>query len=381
MIYLDNAATTFPKPPSVLRGMMHCMQYDGGNPGRGAHQLSLRAAEQIYACREEIAALICADDPARICFTPNATAAINTVIKGCLREGDHVLISDMEHNATLRPIAKLAGEGRITYSIFPTEPLTPEHREKTVCAGILERIRPNTKLLICAHVSNICASTLPLMEIGALCRERKLLFAVDAAQSAGHEKLDVQRMQIDALCAPGHKGLLGPQGTGFFWLRDGIRLNTMTEGGSGFHSLDPQMPEEMPERYEAGTLPTPAIAGLAEGVREVRRRGTEAIRVHLCRLTERLRDRLLSMHGITVYAPHLVGATLLFNADGISPDAIATALDQRGFCVRAGYHCAPLAHKTLGTPDGGAVRVSPSVFNTEAQIDLFADALKEMLLI
>jgi cysteine desulfurase family protein len=379
MIYLDNAATTFPKPPAVLRAVAHCMQFDCGNPGRGAHRLSLRAAEHIYACREEIAALIGAPNPERVCFAPNATAAINTVIKGVLHAGDHVLLSDMEHNAVLRPIARLAEEGKITYSIFPTYPTDRNRNAKMLCAGILERIRPNTRLLIFAHASNICSATLPTEELGALCRKRGIFFAVDAAQSAGHMEIDAQRMQIDALCAPGHKGLLGPQGSGFFWLRDGITLDTLTEGGSGFHSLDPHMPADAPERYEAGTLPTPAIAGLAEGVREIRRRGTENIRAHLCRLTGRLQERMQAMERVTVYTPHLIGATLLFNADGIPPDALAAELDKRGFCVRAGYHCAPLAHKTLGTPDGGAVRVSPSIYTTEQQIDAFSDAILELL--
>ncbi|MBQ8310412.1 MAG: aminotransferase class V-fold PLP-dependent enzyme [Clostridia bacterium] len=379
MIYLDNAATTFPKPPAVLRAITDCMRYDCGNPGRGSHALALRAAEHIYICREELATLFGSAHPERVSFTANATTALNTVIKGLLREGDHVLISDMEHNAVLRPVFKLAETGRITYNVFPTHPSDPACTPKTVCAEILEHIRPNTRMLICAHASNICSAVLPLEEIGALCRRKGILFVVDAAQSAGHLAINMERMHIDALCAPGHKGLMGPQGTGFFLLGDGITADTLTEGGSGFNSLDPHMPDEPPERYEAGTLPTPAIAGLTAGIHEIQKRGLESIRAHLTACNRHLSERLLDLRGVTVYAPHHVGSVLLFNVDGVSSDALATELDRRGFCVRAGYHCAPLAHTTLQTPSGGAVRVSPSIDTTEKQIDAFADTLKGIL--
>jgi len=379
MIYLDNAATSFPKHPAVIRDLTDCMRYDCGNPGRGSHVLALRAAEHIYTCREEIATLFGSHNPERVCFTPNATAALNTVIKGALREGDHVLISDMEHNAVLRPIFKLADAGRISYDVFPTYPLDPVRTSQMICQEIFERIRPNTRMLICAHASNICSATLPLSEIGEICKRFGILFVVDAAQSAGHLPINVEEMQIDALCAPGHKGLMGPQGTGFFLLGDGITLDTLTEGGSGFHSLDPHMPEDAPERYEAGTLPTPAITGLASGIREIKSRGLDEIHAKIKALNARLQERLLDMNRITVYVPHHVGSVLLFNADCIRADAMATELDRRGFCVRAGYHCAPLAHKTLGIPDGGAIRVSPSIYTTAKQIDAFAEAVREIL--
>lgn len=379
MIYLDNAATSFPKPPRVIREVCDCMRYDCGNPGRGAHVLSLRAAEHIYECREEIAQLFGSSHPERVAFTINATAALNTVIKGLLRNGDHVLISDMEHNAVLRPIVKLSETERITYDVFPTYALDCERNPKMICAGILERIRPNTRMLICAHASNICSAVLPLEEIGMLCRQLGILFVVDAAQSAGHLAIDVEKMKIDALCAPGHKGLWGPQGTGFFLLGDDIMAETLIEGGSGYHSLEPHMPEEPPERYEAGTLPTPAITGLTAGIREIRALGTDTVSKRLCALNTRLKDRLFSINGITVYAPHHNGAIVLLNANGIPSDALAQEMNRKGFCVRAGYHCAPLAHQTIQTPKGGAVRVSPSFYTTEKQIDAFADALKEIL--
>ncbi|MBQ7335146.1 MAG: aminotransferase class V-fold PLP-dependent enzyme, partial [Clostridia bacterium] len=246
MIYLDNAATSFPKPWRVTEEQARCMKFYCGNPGRGSHTLAMRAAEKIYECREEAATLFGSPHPENLIFTMNTTLALNTAIKGLLHDGDHVLISDMEHNAVFRPIYKLARERRITYDIFPTYPTAPTRSATQICEGISKRIRPNTRMLICAHASNICSAVLPLEEIGALCRRKKILFVVDAAQSAGHLSIDMERMQIDALCVPGHKGLLGPQGTGILLLGNGIVADTLAEGGSGFNSLDGNMPEEAP---------------------------------------------------------------------------------------------------------------------------------------
>ena len=379
MIYLDNAATSFPKPRRVIDEQTRCMQLYGGNPGRGSHALALAAAQKIYECREEIATFFNIPNPERVIFTMNATMAINTVIKGLLHSNDHVLISDMEHNAVFRPIYKLARDGVITYDVFETFPTNPTRTTEMICASILEKIRPNTKILICAHASNICSATLPLAEIGALCHKKGILFVVDAAQSTGHLPIDMVKMQIDALCVPGHKGLWGPQGCGMFVLGDDIVADTLIEGGSGYNSLEGNMPEEAPERYEAGTLPTPAIAGLTEGIREVKRLGIEHIHTYECALTTRLANRLSSIPKITLYAPHHKGSVLLFSLQGISSDRVGAFLNERGFCVRTGFHCAALAHATLGTPSSGAVRVSPSLFNTTTQIDAFADTVKELL--
>lgn len=378
MIYLDHAATSFPKPPGVPAEMRQCMRFYCGNPGRGSHALALAAAEKIFACREEAASFFGSSHPENLIFTMNATVALNTVIKGLLRTGDHVLISDMEHNAVYRPIYKLAQEGRITYDAFPTM-VTEEGRSPIRITARLSRlVRPDTKMLICAHASNICSAVLPLEEIGAFCHRRGILFVVDAAQSAGHLPIDVKRMQIDALCVPGHKGLLGPQGSGFFLLGEGILPDTLVEGGSGYRSLEGEMPQESPERYEAGTLPTPAIVGLLEGIREVKRRGVEAIGAHEKALNLRLQKHLEGFPEVTVYAPMHHGSVLLFNIAGHSSEEVGQALNKMGFCVRAGFHCAALAHQTLGTPSTGAVRVSPGYSNTEAQMDAFAEAVKRI---
>lgn len=378
MIYLDHAATSFPKPREVLSEMTRCMRFYGGNPGRGSHSLSLAAAEKVYACRRAAAELVGSRHPERLAFTLNATSAINTVVKGLLHTGDHVLISDMEHNAVLRPVARLAREGRITYTVFPTMLLEEGRSPARITARLARLVRPNTQMLICAHASNICSASLPLEALGEFCRKRGILFVVDVAQSLGHLPIDVEEMKIDALCAPGHKGLLGPQGSGFFLLGEGVEAETLLEGGSGYHSLEEEMPEEMPERYEAGTLPTPAIAGLLAGIGEVKRMGIDAIHAHECRLIAHLARRLSYLPEVTLYAPQYQGSVLSFGIAGRSAEEVGLALNRMGFCVRAGFHCSALGHRTLGTDATGTVRVSVGYCTTEAQIDALADAAQRL---
>ncbi len=378
MIYFDNAATSFPKPRAVRNEAAKCLREYGGNPGRGAHRLSLRAAETVFACRVAAGDLFAAS-PERVVFTLNATMAINMALKGVLKTGDHVLISDMEHNAVFRPIFKMAKEGRITYDIFKSGIENPNTTAANICENILKHIKTNTKMLLCTHASNICSAQLPLEHIGRLCREQGILFAVDGAQSAGHIPIDMKKMHIDILCLPGHKGLWGPQGCGMMIFGEDINIDTLIEGGSGYRSLSPKMPSEMPERYEAGTLPTPAIAGLLMGIREVQRIGIESIGRHASALYRRLLSKMEQIPGITVLAPHWEGAVLLFYSDRMPAEELAAHLDDRGFCVRAGFHCAALAHKTLHTPQSGAVRVSFGWYNTEKEVDAFAKAVKEIL--
>lgn len=378
MIYLDHAATSFPKPQAVIAEMTRCMRFYCGNPGRGSHALSLAAAEKVFACRRAVAELVGFSHPERVVFTENATMAINTVLKGLLRQGDHVLLSDMEHNAVYRPIAQLAREGRITYSIFPTMVDSELRSTEAITARISRLIRPNTRMLVCAHASNICSAALPLEAIGALCRRRGILFVVDAAQSIGHLPICVEDMGIDALCAPGHKGLLGPQGSGFFLLGEGIEGRTLIEGGSGYRSLEAEMPQEMPERYEAGTLPTPAIAGLLAGIGELKRMGIGTVHAHECALITHLCERLSRLSPLKIYVPHHKGSVLLFHHTERPAEELGRELNHAGFCVRAGFHCAALAHRTLGTPSEGAVRVSVGYCTTEAQVDAFASALERL---
>ena len=379
MIYFDNAATTFPKPASVLTEAEQCIRLWCGNPGRGSHALSRAAAEKIYECREEAASFFGLDAPENVVFTLNTTMALNMAIKGLLHRGDHVLISDMEHNSVLRPIAALAERGEITYDVFPTfcggDSIPPW---EDVVRAVAQRIRPQTRAVICTHASNICSASLPITEIGALCHARGLALIVDGAQSAGILPLDMKRMNIDILCLPGHKGLYGLQGSGMLLLAPGIWLETLTEGGNGVNSLDTEMPALSPERYESGTLPTPAIAGLCEGIRFVRRVGRDAIEAHEQNLGRRLTELLAGTQGVKVYASQFVGSTVLFSVDGMPSDAVGRALDARGFCVRCGFHCSALGHRTLGTPESGAVRVSFGFFNRIEQVEAFRRTLVEI---
>lgn len=378
MIYLDNAATSFPKPAAVTEEMMRCMKQYAGNPGRGSHSLSLAAAEKVFECRERIAHLFDADAPEYVFFTMNTTQSLNLVLKGLLHRGDHVILSDMEHNAVFRPIYGMAQAGMIEYDCFRSMVGDPQRTPLRICANIAKLIRPNTRLVVLAHTSNLCGATLPLKEIGTFCRRHGLLLVVDGAQSAGREHISMKSMNIDALCVPGHKGLMGPQGCGFVILRQGLTIQTLIEGGSGVNSLDGVMPELPPERYEAGTLPLPAIAGLSEGIRLITERGVATIAEHELALFRRARELLKRIHGITLHASEYEGGTLLFTLRDRSSEEVARALNDRGICVRGGYHCAPLAHKTLGTIDGGAVRASFGAFNTFHCVDALAFALRDI---
>lgn len=380
MIYLDNAATSFPKPRSVITEQLRCMRFYAGNSGRGSHRMALAASEKIYECRERIARFFASDHPERVTFCMNTTMALNFVIKGCLTMGDHVLISDMEHNAVYRPIAKLADEGRISYDVFPTFVCDEKRSDARILSAIGHLIKPNTKMLITSHVSNLTSAVMPLEKIGELCKRRGILLVVDAAQSAGHLPIDVGRMKIDALCVPAHKGLLGPQGCGFvLWGEEIHCAETLMEGGSGYRSLDPEMPLDFPERFEAGTLPLPAIAGLCEGIREIEARGLQEIEAHERMLFDRLFERLSGNSRVKIYTPQHRGSIFLFSVEGISADEIGRRLDQKGICVRTGFHCAALGHQTLGTPTDGAIRVSTGLYNTALEIDCFVEEVNNLL--
>ncbi len=374
MIYLDNAATTFPKPRSVLCEVWRCLSSYCGNPGRGAHPLALAAAEKIYACRELLSDFLGVGAPERILFTCNTTYALNFALKGILRPEDHVLISELEHNAVRRPLFRLAVERGVRFDSFPVVGLG----EQEILDGIRARTEARTAAVICTHASNICSLSLPVASIGAFCRERGLYFIVDAAQSAGHLPIDMTAMQISALAAPAHKALYGIQGAGVLALGEGMTLDTLIEGGSGSDSLVGEMPADPPERFEAGTLPTPAIAALVAGLQFLRERGLAEIAAQERHLFELARERLESLSDLTLYQAQSAGGVLLFNHNKLPPNAVAQHLGERGICVRAGYHCAPLAHHALGTPQGGAVRISFGALNTPCEIDALFRALREL---
>lgn len=380
LVYLDHAATSCPKPPAVLTAVTDCMKYRGGNPGRGSHKLAMEAAGEIYACREAASSLF-RTEPQRVIFTLNTTHALNLAIKGLAGRGKgeggrfHVLCSDMEHNAVYRPLYRLAAEGIIDLDTFDTFPAAPVRTEDMILRSISAKIRPDTRLVVCAHASNICSAVLPVERIGELCRRRGIAFVVDAAQSAGAYDLDVDRMGITALCLPGHKGLLGPQGTGMLILGKGVVLDTLMEGGNGLESLSGEMGEDSPERYEAGTLQTPAIAGLRAGLDYVRSVGVEAIQAHELELGRRLREGLMALPRVKIYAPHRVGAVTLFSVEGYTSEEVGRLLDGEGICVRAGFHCSALGHRTLGTPEDGAVRVSLGWFSRKRDVEALLRAV------
>ncbi len=378
MIYFDNAATTFPKPRTVYDEVLACMTQYGGNPGRGSHALSLAAAEKIYECRALAADFFGVEDPERIFFTLNTTHGLNTVLKGLLRKGDHVLISDLEHNAVYRPLYKMEQEGTIRLETFRSMVGDPRQSAVRICAGIARLLRPETRMVVCTHASNLCSATLPIREIGSFCHRHGLLFVVDAAQSAGHEAIAVDQLEIDALCVPGHKGLYGPQGCGMVILGKGILPDSLIEGGNGVHSLEGAMPSFSPERYEAGTLPTPAIAGLYEGMRAVREVGLDVIADHERGLYRRAVDFLGNQAGVILYAPEYEGSTLLFNLEGVPSEITGRLLNEAGICVRSGYHCSALGHQTLQTPSGGAVRVSFGMYNHPLEVDALAMAIRRI---
>lgn len=377
-IYLDNAATTFPKPVGVYSEVCNCMLKYGGNPGRSGHRLSLDAANKIFMCREALAEFLGVGELERIAFSLNTTYALNTVIKGLLNKGDHVLISDIEHNAVLRPIRKLSDAGIITYDVFPSLINATRRSPTLVCAKIASMLRKNTRMVICNHASNICSATMPIKEIADFCRKRGIYFVVDAAQSAGHHKIVIDEMNISALCLPSHKGLYGPQGAGIIALGRDVLPETLFEGGSGINSANPSMPAQPPERYEAGTLPTPAIAGLCEGVRYISGLDADEISSHEAELYRCAKEGLCNIDGAHIYASSYSGANILFNIGNIPSETTARLLDSYGICTRAGFHCSPLAHKTLGTPDHGAVRASFGIFNTKKDVDSLISALSKI---
>lgn len=376
--YLDNAATTFPKPKSVYSEVSRCISEYCGNPGRSSHSLSMSAARKIYECRCLVADMFGASDPENVIFTLNTTYALNMAIKGLVNKGDHVLISDLEHNAVLRPIHKLREEGYIEYDVFPSLVNSTRRSPTLICAKIASLLKKNTRMVVCTQSSNICSASMPIAEIGEFCRKRGIYFVVDAAQSAGHKKIDVERMNISALCAPSHKGLYGIQGGGLIILGKDVSLNTLIEGGNGVNSLEAYMPDFSPERYESGTLSTPTIAGLCEGLRTVNSIGINTIANMEAELFLSARENLGNINGINLYAPSFVGPVLLFNKDGFSSEELARELDKSGICVRGGFHCSALGHKTLLTPEHGAVRISFGIFNTKNDIDSLAIALNKL---
>ena len=373
MIYLDSAATTFQKPPTVARAMAEALS-TMSSPGRGGHPLAMRAADTAFRCRSELAALFNMKAPERVVFTTNATHGLNIAIKSLVPRGGRVVVSGYEHNAVTRPLAALGAD--ISAAEAP-----PFDREAAVAA--FERlIVPGIDAVICNHVSNVFGCIQPIEAVAELCRDRGVPLIVDASQSAGMLPLDMERLGAAFIAMPGHKGLYGPQGTGVLLCGgDGLPA-ALLEGGTGSISLSQEMPDFLPDRLEAGTHNMPGIAGLLAGVRFVRRRGTDRILRHEQMLTRRTAELLRTLPAVEVFAApegKQQAGVLSFRVKGRDPELIGEALAERGIAVRAGLHCAPLAHRSAGTLDTGTVRVSFSAFNTPGDCEGLYYALREAI--
>ena len=377
MIYFDNAATTFPKPSSVIREMTKCMREWGGNPGRSGHPLSLAAAEAIFSVREEIADFFDLEKAENIVFTQNCTHALNLVISGIGGYGDHFLISNLEHNSVLRTVDNLCRLRGMTYDVFDAL-----RSDADMLTEIERRIKPRTKAIITTHASNVCPRRLPIREIGALCRRRGLIFVVDAAQSAGIYEISMKRDGISALCAPGHKGLYGPQGSGFAMFADDFdfeRFSGSLYGGNGRNSAERDMGHDAPDSFEAGTVATPAIVGLGAGIRFIKALTRARIEENEHQLYRHAKRLLRDVGGAYLYMPEAEsGSLMLLGFDRLSPSEVASRLGNLGICTRAGLHCAPTAHEALGT-GGDALRISFSAMNTLDEVTRFMHALRSII--
>jgi len=364
MIYLDNAATSFPKPPQVIRAMTEALTEYGANPGRGGHQLAIRAGRTVEKCREAAAALLGAK-PERVIFTRNCTESLNIAITGMLHKGDEVICSHGEHNAVMRPLERFVSRGEITVKL-----LCPDGQGLISPDTLRRAITAQTGLVIICHASNVTGVVQPVRELGAICRERGVPFLVDAAQTAGVLDVTLDSLNADMIAMPGHKGLMGPHGTGILALREGVDPQPLILGGTGSASESVRQPELLPDRYESGTLNLPGIAGLLAGIEFVSKQ-REDIHRYESALNDHLRSQLTQIPGLRILgderAPR-VGITAIVPSGGDS-SALADALDATGVAVRGGLHCAPAMHSYLGTMKSGAVRFAPGPFNTERDMD------------
>lgn len=373
MIYFDSAATSFQKPAAVAAAVAEAMA-TMSSPGRGGYPAAVRAADTAFDCRCELAELYHMKNPENVAFTLNATHALNIAIKSLVPPGGKAVISGYEHNAVTRPLAALNAQTTVAAgSLFQRE---------AVLAAYDKAVTPETDAVVCCHVSNVFGFVQPVEEIAALCRERGVPFIIDASQSAGALTLDMEALGAAFIAMPGHKGLYGPQGTGVLLWDGKVPVKTLLEGGTGSQSMRQTMPDFLPDRLEAGTHNVPGIAGLLAGVRYVRSRGPENILLRERRLAQLAAEGLRRLPGVTVYANedlrHQSGV-VSFTCREMGAEELASALGEKDIAVRAGLHCAPLAHETAGTVDTGTVRISFSDHNTPEEVAEFLDATGEIL--
>ncbi len=378
LIYLDNAATAWPRPEAVFSAMKNYMEEIGGSPGRSGHRLSIEAARIVYNCRERLSRILGADDPLRIVFTKNATEALNLSITGLLRPGDHVIASGMEHNSVMRPLRAFESSG-VEISIVKCSPggeLDPGDVEKEV--------RGNTRAVYLTHASNVTGGIMPVEEVGKIADDRGLVFCVDAAQTAGALEIDVNKMRIKLLAFTGHKSLLGPQGTGGLYLHESLegKVKPLLRGGTGSSSESEEQPGFMPDIFEAGTLNTVGIAGLEAGAAYLLERGVESVRSHETGLIERFLEKAAEIEGVKLYGScdhHKMMPVISFNIEGMSPSDLSLKLDEEyGILSRPGLQCSPSAHRTIGTYPQGTVRISFGLFSSMDHVERAIEAIGEI---
>jgi cysteine desulfurase family protein len=379
-IYLDNAATSFPKPVGVYEAVDRYQREMGVAVGRGAYRRAVGVQETVNRCRARVAHFFGAESPDRIVFTFNGTDSLNTALHGLLRPGDHVVTSMIEHNSVLRPLRNLRDRIGIDVDYVPAD-----ESGRIDPGGVKSVLRPNTRLVAIVHASNVTGTIQPIEEVGELARKTGAVVLVDAAQSAGHVPIDVSRLPIDLLACPGHKGLLGPLGTGILYVRPGMEehMESLRQGGTGSRSEDDRQPDLLPDKYEAGNHNAPGLCGLEAALGYLEECGVDSIRDHEQQLIGRLLNGLSNYAGITSYGTkkpeERVGVASL-NIEGFDPQVLAALLDENfGIECRAGLHCAPGAHKCLGTfESGGTVRLSVGPFTTAEEIDQAVMALREL---
>ncbi|MDK9717714.1 MAG: aminotransferase class V-fold PLP-dependent enzyme, partial [Trichlorobacter sp.] len=366
-IYLDNAATSFPKPEQVYQAAMQALQQVGASPGRGSYGRALDASRLVLDTREAAAQLVNCADSSRIVFTSNATMALNLATIGTLQPGDHVVTSSMEHNSLLRPLFMLEKAG-VELTIVSADPqglVDPDQ--------IRQALRKNTRMIAVAHVSNVTGGIQDIRQIAGIAQTAGVLMLLDAAQSAGTLPLDMQALGIDLLAAPGHKGLLGPQGTGFLAVAPGVQLRPIMAGGTGSSSDQDHQPDTFPEGFEAGTHNLSGIAGLGAGLGFLLETGVARVGQHEQQLAEHARQRLEGMAGCSLFGPinpEQRSGVVSLTIEGWDPAILAFYLDREyGIAVRAGLHCAPRAHRTIGSYPTGTLRISPGWFNTLADVE------------
>ncbi len=373
-VYLDNAATTWPKPQAVTESMQRFLRESAASPGRSAHRFSLKAAREIFECRELLAGYFQMPDSSRVIFTGNATQALNIAIKGVLKPGDHVITTAMEHNSVIRPLRRLEQEGVISLSIVPCD------RQGIPDSAVLKSsFRKETRMLVSIFASNVNGQIMPVEDMCRMCREKGVLSLIDASQAAGIYPIRMQDLNIDLLAFSGHKKLYGPTGTGVLCVNTDEEIRSLTEGGSGSRSEHETHPDFYPDRLESGTPNTLGIAGLKAGIAFLQETGMESLLKQQRRLMEMMNQMLEPIGKLTLYYAKDGIPMLSLNIAGMRPDEAAYSLEQEfGIMVRAGLHCAPLAHRSLGTFPQGSVRISPSCFTTEEEIAYSAKAIIQL---